>query len=303
MRVSSNNTYQTSVSTLQQRQQALQQAQEQMTSGKRIAKPSDDPAGIATAERALNAQKRTEAAQRAVAASRNSMTMSEASIGNAIDLTQSAREALLSAGNGAYSASDRNTLALQLRQLRGQLLSVANQGDGATGYVFGGQNGAKQPFSDGVSGVQFSGTGGASNGSPTENLPLSMDGKAVWMQTSSGKSVFDAIDDAVKVLGDSTASSAQVTTAVQAGVGNLDSALSNFQLARTAAGETLNHLDGVENRNSAAILSSQTTRSNAEDLDMVQAISEFTNKQTSYQAALQSYSMVQKLSLFNYLNP
>jgi flagellar hook-associated protein 3 FlgL len=36
---------------------------------------------------------------------------------------------------------------------------------------------------------------------------------------------------------------------------------------------------------------------------MVQAVSDFSNKQTSYQAALQSYSMVQKLSLFNYINP
>ncbi|MEY8875468.1 MAG: flagellar hook-associated protein 3, partial [Leptothrix sp. (in: b-proteobacteria)] len=52
----------------------------------------------------------------------------------------------------------------------------------------------------------------------------------------------------------------------------------------------------------ARILSAKTTRSNAEDLDMVQAISDFSNKQTGYQAALQSYSMVQKLSLFNYIN-
>lgn len=35
---------------------------------------------------------------------------------------------------------------------------------------------------------------------------------------------------------------------------------------------------------------------------MVEAISEFQNKQTGYDAALKSYAMVQKLSLFQYVN-
>ena len=42
-------------------------------------------------------------------------------------------------------------------------------------------------------------------------------------------------------------------------------------------------------------------QSNAEDLDMVQAVSRFQNEQTSYQAALQSYAMVQRMSLFDYI--
>ena len=50
------------------------------------------------------------------------------------------------------------------------------------------------------------------------------------------------------------------------------------------------------------MLSAKTARSDAQDADMVQAVSEFSNRQTSYQAALQSYSMVQKLSMFQYIN-
>ena len=49
-------------------------------------------------------------------------------------------------------------------------------------------------------------------------------------------------------------------------------------------------------------LASQTERSNAEDVDMVHAISEFQNKQSGYDAALKSYAMVQRLSLFQYVN-
>ena len=35
---------------------------------------------------------------------------------------------------------------------------------------------------------------------------------------------------------------------------------------------------------------------------MVEAISSFDSKQTGYDAALKSYSMVQRMSLFQYLN-
>ena len=60
--------------------------------------------------------------------------------------------------------------------------------------------------------------------------------------------------------------------------------------------------ESVTDRLSAQKLSSTTERTNAEDLDMTQAISDFSNQQTGYDAALKAYSMVQRLSLFNYLN-
>jgi flagellar hook-associated protein 3 FlgL len=45
----------------------------------------------------------------------------------------------------------------------------------------------------------------------------------------------------------------------------------------------------------------ESTRSDAEDLDMVQAISDFQNQQTNYSAALQTYASLQKMSLFDYI--
>ena len=66
-------------------------------------------------------------------------------------------------------------------------------------------------------------------------------------------------------------------------------------------GETLNMADGVQGRVGALKLFAQTERSNAEDLDMVDAISDFQGQQSGYDAALKTYSMVQRLSLFQYL--
>jgi flagellar hook-associated protein 3 FlgL len=64
----------------------------------------------------------------------------------------------------------------------------------------------------------------------------------------------------------------------------------------------LNQADAAGQRNSATKQYAQTAESNATDLDMVQAISDFQNQQSGYDAALKTYSIVQHLSLFQYIN-
>ncbi len=58
---------------------------------------------------------------------------------------------------------------------------------------------------------------------------------------------------------------------------------------------------GISQRLSQTKLDAQTQQSDAEDLDMLQAISDFQNRQTGYDAALKTYSMVQQMSLFQYI--
>ena len=77
MRLSTANLFDASIANLQRRQNALQDQQQQLTSGKRVALASDDPTGAARAERALASIGRVEANQRALEASRNSMTLAE----------------------------------------------------------------------------------------------------------------------------------------------------------------------------------------------------------------------------------
>lgn len=116
-------------------------------------------------------------------------------------------------------------------------------------------------------------------------------------------SVFAALDQAVASLKQPGQTGSQRAQGTSDALRNVDATLSTLSTARSAAGDALNRIDGVTNRLSAQKLDAQTQRSNAEDLDLVQALSDFQNKQTGYDAALKSYSAVQKLSLFQYVNP
>jgi flagellar hook-associated protein 3 FlgL len=159
-RITTANAYAASVDNLQNRQYELNMAQQRLTSQKRVLAPSDDPAAAARAERSRAMIQRADANQRAVDASKNSMTLTEAALGDATELIQQARELVVAAGNASYSAAQRKDVANQLTEIRKQLLSVANRGDGAGGFVFAGQGATQPPFADQPGGVAYMGTGG-----------------------------------------------------------------------------------------------------------------------------------------------
>jgi len=114
-------------------------------------------------------------------------------------------------------------------------------------------------------------------------------------------SVFDALDRVVNELKTPLRTGAQISQTVQNGLRDLDSLSDHLQAARSMTGEVLNRIEGVKGRLEDIKLFGETTRSDAEDLDMVRAISDFQNQQTGYQAALQTYASMQRMSLFDYI--
>lgn len=398
MRVSTANSFDASVESLIKRQTQLATAQEQLTTGKRVNRASDDPAAAARAERALAAEVHTDAMQRAVNASQNAMTLSEGALADASDLLQQIREAMVAAGNGSYSDQERRVQADKIAGLRNQLLAVANRQDGAGAYLFGGQSPDHAPFLDAAGGVTFQGTSGQVDAASDDPLPLSVDGRAAWVSGRTGNGVFstapaaantgqswidagrvtdpsqltgdsysivfadsgggvmtysilqngaptavagvpyvsgraieidglsatitgtpadtdtfdlapstsdlnifNAIDQAVAALNTPLRTPSQIAQTNSTYLAAVDSAMAQMQSVRAQVGETLSRIDSATGRLDDLRLAAQTDRSNAEGLDMVRAISDFQNKQTGYDAALKSYSLVQKMSLFNYI--
>lgn len=403
MRIATAHMYDASIANMQRRQEDLADSQIRLTSGKRVLRASDDPTAAARAERALAVEQRMTAAQRGVEASRTAMTQAEGTLGQGIDVLQSARESLVAAGNASYTDKELKIQAQQLQQLRDQLLVIANTPDGKGGYVFAGQGVTGAPFVDQgppTGPVVFTGVNGEVSAAAGEPLPLTVDGESAWMTARTGNgvfetvapagrtnawisvgqvtdpaaltgddytvtfsvtgagttyevlrngaplappvsgvpyqsggaievdgmsfaitgtpadtetfeirpstqnlSVFDALDRAIAALSQANPppSQAEVQQLVSDGLNNVDSVLSRMTSVRSAVGDTLNRIDNVDGRNSLTKLDAQVDRSNAEDLDMVDGISDFQSKQTGYDAVLKTYSQVQRMSLFDYI--
>jgi flagellin-like hook-associated protein FlgL len=110
-----------------------------------------------------------------------------------------------------------------------------------------------------------------------------------------------AYDAAIAELSSPGRSSALVAQTVGSGLGRVDALADNLSSARSAAGQALVRIDAIDDRLAQAHVDSQQQRSSAEDLDLVQAISEFQSRQSGYESALKAYATVQRLSLFQYL--
>ena len=192
MRISTANQYDSTVDNLQRRQVGLSEAQDRLSSGKRVLRASDDPAAAARAERALVTELRSTTSQRSAEASRVLVTQTESALGDAQELLQQVREAMVAGGNAGYTDAERSIQADKIKGLRDALLALANRSDGSGSYLFGGQGSNQPPFIDSPapSGVQFSGVAGQTMTDADTSMPLSFDGPAAWLTARSGNGVF-----------------------------------------------------------------------------------------------------------------
>jgi len=153
---------------------------------------------------------------------------------------------------------------------------------------------ASDSFTPGQS-IAFDGMSMAITGTPTDG-----DQFTVAPATNNLK-VFDVLDRTIADLKAPQRTGAQISQANAVDLRDLDAVMGNMQNVRSQVGQTMNNLDNTATRTSSLKLNAQTEQSNAEDLDMVSGISEFQNQQTGYQAALQTYAMVQRMSLLQYI--
>ncbi len=190
MRIGTANSYAVALEQIYKRQSDLVSQQEKLSSGLSVNRASDDPTGMAQAERVQANLTRIKTDQRALEVQRNAITSAESTLGESIQQVQGVRDLVLAAENGAYSQENRATLALQIRSLRDHLFSLANSSDSNGIPLFGSLGSLPAPFADQIGGVNFQGNAGQRSATTT-NLPGAMDGQAIWMNIGSGNGVFD----------------------------------------------------------------------------------------------------------------
>jgi flagellar hook-associated protein 3 FlgL len=303
-RLATANTYDNSLRNITQRQSSLSSLQENLTSGKRVVRASDDPSSAAQAERALTRMSRIVTDQRALASQSNSIAMAESTLGDVTSALQSFRELVVSAGNGTFAQKDRQVVALQLQGLRDQIFSLSNTRDTNGQALFGALGSALAPFvASPPPAYTFDGLPGQT-GSSEVGIPFALDGDSAFMfDTSDGAtsaSLFEALDKAITDIGSAT-TTALAGAAVSIALNDIDIGANRVSAVRGQAGELLNRAERISTSQDKRNIQLEADRSRAEDLDMVKGIADFQNQQTGYQAALQSYAQMQKLSLFNYI--
>ncbi len=188
-RVSTANSFDATISRIVQRGADLSSLQEKLASGKRVLKASDDPVAATLAERESNRLMRNEADLRALERSRSSLDQAESAIGQMGDVLIRFKELLVQGGNPTLSASDRRSLANELRGLRDQLLNLSNTKDAEGNALLGGLGpivSSGKPFADVFpGGVQYQALAGQAAATEV-SLPNRVNGDFALMRIGSG---------------------------------------------------------------------------------------------------------------------
>jgi flagellar hook-associated protein 3 FlgL len=157
VRLSTAGIHRTSIDAILEQQTRLARTQTQVTSGKRFQTAAEDPV----------AATRAAALDRTVADNaqfeRNSniiesrLNYEEQSLTDVTLLLQKSRDLALQGANSTLGQGERNMLVTELRQLRGELIDIANRDDGNGEYLFAGTSTGTRPFADGTTGVSYLG--------------------------------------------------------------------------------------------------------------------------------------------------
>ncbi|HDG1696053.1 TPA: flagellar hook-associated protein FlgL [Kluyvera ascorbata] len=307
MRVSTLMMYQQNMRGITDSQSAWLKYGEQMSTGKRVNRASDDP--VAASQAVVLSQAQAQNSQFATARTfaTQRVSIEESTLSQVTTAIQSAQEKIVNAGNGTLSDDDRASLATELQGIRDQILNLANSTDGNGRYIFAGYKTDTAPFDD-----QGNYVGGTLNVEQqvdtSRTMVIGHTGNLVFdSATSNAKpdadtNIFKALDSAIAALNtpveyDDTAKDT-AAAAIDRTNRSLSNSLNNVLTVRAELGTQLNELDKLDSLGDDRALAQTQQMSNLVDVDWNETISNYTMQQTALQAAYKAFTDMQGMSLF-----
>lgn len=194
MRISTNTIYDKGVARMGEIQTGLAKTQQQVSTGRRIISPSDDPVASARALEVTNSQEINAKYAINRRSAKDSLSMTEGALQNVTSLLQDVKTLIVQAGNGALTSAERQFIATDLQGRYEELLGLANTRDGVGNYIFAGYQNTSQPFAATATGASYAGDQGQQKLQvhTGRQIEVSQNGNAVFEQISSNHTFVSA---------------------------------------------------------------------------------------------------------------
>ncbi|MEM9171321.1 MAG: flagellar hook-associated protein FlgL [Pseudomonadota bacterium] len=167
---------------------SISDLQEQIATGRRIQRPSDDPVGASRLLEFRESVTRIQQFQRNASLAESRLQLEEDTLRDATNALQRVRELVLQAANASQSSETRGFIAEELNQSVEALLTLANTRDATDGFLFSGFQSGQQPFTRTVAGFQYNGDQGQRflQISSSRQVPDSDPGDAIFARLREG---------------------------------------------------------------------------------------------------------------------
>jgi flagellar hook-associated protein 3 FlgL len=290
MRVTERSVTMNALAGLQSDLSAMARTQDQLSSGRRISRPSDDPAGTVSALLTRSTIAQTTQYQRNAQDGLGWLGTADGTLSTITSDLQRIRTLLVQSQSGATSPTSQAAIAQEVDQLRQEVLSQANT-QYAGHPLFAGTAGVTQAYSasgvyQGDSGVVYRQVGA------TDRVAVGLPGSQVF--GPAGADLHSLLSQAVNDLTSNP-------TGVAADISALDTAMTRVQDAQTQVGALYDRVQTAASTATDTLTTLKTQLSDVQDADLAETMTTMQMQQVAYQAALTATARAVQPSLLDFL--
>lgn len=297
MRITAATMYRDSVASLERASERLLEFQRQVASGKRIAKPSDDPVATAAAIGERSGMAAVEQYSRTADSVTSRLMVVDTALSDIINRLTQAQVTIVGAQGSAKTPAEREAAAQALEGVREAVLADLNTSFRGT-YVFAGANSTTPPFVAGPDG-----TVGPYQGATQEvavdvgerrEVTIGFDGSLMSQGTAAADvfATFDAAIAAARAGDDASLQQARL---------DVEAAFERVTATQMRVGTGLASIDAQQVQLADRRLAALNRVAQLENADLAEAITGMNQADAAYRAALGATSQTTRLSLMDYL--
>jgi flagellar hook-associated protein 3 FlgL len=281
-----------SLANIEGNQSRLQTLENQITSGSQFAKPSDNPIGVARALNLSESISESQQYQKNIDQATSWLNTTDSALSALTSALGRVRELNVQAANGTLSATDRSAISAEITQLQQHVLDLSHAKYGPY-YLFAGTASDKPGYT-----TPDPSTAGGYQGNTNQVIREVSPGTTVTVSTDANKT-FDPVFTALQTFQSGLV--ANDTSQMQTSLDQLDSALTAINVSRGEVGAKVNRLSFLQQRQSSVEVNLTGLLSDTKDLDMAQALTNFSAAQNVYNASLKAGAQMIQPSLLDYL--
>lgn len=303
MRITNNMLSQNLLRNLEAAQGRMNDLQNQLSSGHRINKPSDDPVGIENALRIKGTISSVDQWKNNASQALSIMNTTDSTMGDMTSMLQRIRELTVQAANDTSTSEDRKAMGQEVDQLKNQLQLLANTQIGNK-YIFGGTRTDQPPMPVGTTTWQGNNQDITYPVGNNLNLPISVNGQTLFvspMTTNSAgnptQGLFKTLDDLSTLLNTPGSSGTDISNMLADIDGNID----NVSALRANLGARTNRMTAISDQLDSTSMNLKQNLSDIQDADMAKTITDFQNQQNVYKAALSVGAQIIQPSLVDFM--
>lgn len=278
----------------------MDKLQAQLSSGKKITRPSDDPVIATRGMYYRSSLIENEQYQRNVSEALSWMDVADNALNETGNILKRAQELVIQSGNGTLNSASLQAIGKEIAQLKEQIGNIANHTVGGR-YIFAGtdtNNAPYDPAKDNGNGQKGDFVNTNTSDIQVEVnkqifLPINVNGQQVFNFPDNANNIFKVLDSIINDLENGNSATAHLD--------KLNQQMDNVLAVRATLGARINRIELIEERLSSEEVNINKLMSVNEDADIAKVITDLKTQENVHRAALGAGARIIQPTLVDFL--